>query len=75
MTRIIVAAWLGGVMGWLGMGALLAPVGMPLMAERQIEPRTFEKNEQGGKIFRLSDAARPSIKQTRLVKRQPGEMV
>lgn len=75
MTRIIVAAWLGGVMGWLGMGALLAPMGMPLLAEQQVEHRTFEGYGQRSKIYRLSDASQPMTEQTRLVKRQPGGVV
>lgn len=75
MTRIIVAAWLGGVMGWLGMGALLVPVGMPLLAEQHIEHRSFESYGQRGKIFRLSDATLTADEKARLMERQPGGVV
>jgi hypothetical protein len=75
MTRIIVAAWLGGVMGWLGMGALLAPVGMPVLAEQQTEHRNFAGYGDGGKLFKLSDATQPVIEKNRLVKLQPGGVV
>ena len=75
MTRIIVAAWLGGVMGWLGMGALLAPVGIPLLAEHHIEHPSFDSYEQRGKIFRLSDATLSADEKARLVEHQPGGMV
>ena len=79
MTKIIVAAWLGGVMGWLGMGALLAPVGLPLLAEQPVKHRTFDGyfdgHGQRGKIFRLSDAAWTADEKNRLVKHQPGGVV